>query len=109
MHSEKPMRSEPVGFQYGLAKSRTENPQVMGRADNTRGNCRCGPPLPDELQRSWIVNEHITKGPGRRTFQGEHAAHGSYRLLTVEREAFILALLAHSLLRDIARLADAQR
>ena len=32
LHSGKPVCSEPLGFQYGLAKSRMENPQVMGRA-----------------------------------------------------------------------------
>ena len=45
--------SEPWGFQYGLAKSRTENRQVMGCVGNSYGDCRCGPPLPDELQKSW--------------------------------------------------------
>ena len=52
LRSEKPVCSEPWGFQYGLAKSRTGNPQVMGQAGNTCGNCRYSPPLPDELQRS---------------------------------------------------------
>jgi len=42
-----------MGSRYGPAKSRTENLQVMGRAGETHGNCRCGPPLPDELQKSW--------------------------------------------------------
>ena len=40
LRSEKPVCSEPLGFQYGLAKSRTENPQVMGRAGKTHRNCR---------------------------------------------------------------------
>ena len=47
--------SEPWGFQYGLAKSRTENRQVMGCVGNSYGDCRCGPPLPDELQKSWYL------------------------------------------------------
>jgi hypothetical protein len=46
------MCAEPLGFQYGLAKGRTENPQVMGQAGKTHGSCRCGPPLLDELQKS---------------------------------------------------------
>ena len=45
--------SEPWGFQYGLAKSRTENRQVMGCVGNSYADCRCGPPLPDGLQKSW--------------------------------------------------------
>jgi len=49
--------SEPWGFQYGLAKSRTENRQVMGCVGNSYGDCRCGPPLPDELQKSCLYPE----------------------------------------------------
>ena len=41
-----------MGFQYGLAKTRTENPQVMVQDGKTHGNCRCGLLLPDELQKS---------------------------------------------------------
>ena len=54
LRSVKPVCSEPWGFRYGLAQIRTENPQVMGRDGNTRGNCRYGPPLPDELLRLCI-------------------------------------------------------
>ena len=53
LRSAKPMCSEPWGFQYGLAKSRTENPQAMGHAGKTPGICRHHPPLPGELQKSW--------------------------------------------------------
>ena len=53
------MCSEPLGFQYGLAKSRTENPQVMGRAGKIYGTCRYGPPLPDELQRSHEAEDMV--------------------------------------------------
>ena len=45
--------SEPYGFQYGLAESRTENRQVMRCAGNSYADHRCGPPLPDELRKSW--------------------------------------------------------
>ncbi len=41
-----------MGFPYGLAKSRTENSQVMGQVGNARGSCRWGPLLSDELQKS---------------------------------------------------------
>jgi hypothetical protein len=54
------MYSEPLGFQYGLAKSRMENPQVMGRAGKTRGICRCGPLMPDELQKSYPCHRNVT-------------------------------------------------
>ena len=47
--------SEPWGFQYGLAESRTENPQVMGLAGKTYGNCRCGPLLTHGLHESWHI------------------------------------------------------
>jgi len=50
-----PVCSEAYGFPYGLAKSRTENPQVMGQVGNARGSCWCGPLLSDELQKSWSV------------------------------------------------------
>ena len=58
--------SEPWGFQYGLAKSRTENRQVMGCVGNSYGDCRCGPPLPDELQKScvqewWLSGSQIPR------------------------------------------------
>ena len=49
--------SEPQGFQYGPAKSRTENRQVMGCAGNSYGDHRCGPSLPDELQKSCFSHE----------------------------------------------------
>jgi len=52
LHKGKPVCAEPYGIQYGLARSRTENPQVMGQAGNTHGSCGCSPPLPDEPQKS---------------------------------------------------------
>jgi hypothetical protein len=57
-----------MGFHYGLAKSRMENPQAMGRAGKTHGSCRCGPPLPDELRKSWLCPRCVRRDPA-----GSHA------------------------------------
>jgi hypothetical protein len=57
LRSRNPMYSEPLGFQYGLAKSRMENPQVMGRAGKTSGICRCGPLLPPNCRSPIYVIE----------------------------------------------------
>ena len=64
LRSRRPVCAEPAGFRYGLAKSRMENPQVMGQAGETHGSCRCDPPLPDELLRRAVGAPQIARTEG---------------------------------------------
>ena len=63
LRTAKPVCSEPVGFRYGLAESRTENPQVMGQVGKIYGSCWCGPLLPDGLQKSCSASAALPATP----------------------------------------------